>query len=167
MYITVQLPPDLPPRRSFIHEPKDLPVCPERVSRFDTGQPPLTLPLTLIQHPFEEGLEGTARDSLYHLGRILSYVLAVPVTESDQRFDGRIRQAKGEIGYTTMELALDHVKEEEATIAVVLIFILGFVGVVLLIKVVLWRVGVHLSGDPRQSASSSPLTSVSTSIGMV
>jgi hypothetical protein len=49
-----------------------------------------------------------------------------------------------------MELALDHIQEEETTIAIVLIFILGFVGVVLLIEVVLWRVGVLLSSDPRQ-----------------
>jgi hypothetical protein len=32
-----------------------------------------------IQYPFKKGLEGTARDSLYHLGRILSYILAIPV----------------------------------------------------------------------------------------
>ena len=49
-----------------------------------------------------------------------------------------------------MELVLDHVKEEDTTIAIVLIFILGFVGVILLIAVVLWRVGVVLSCDPRQ-----------------
>jgi len=49
-----------------------------------------------------------------------------------------------------MELSLDHVEEEETTIAIVLLFILGFVGVVLLIEVVLWRVGVLLSSDPRQ-----------------
>ena len=49
-----------------------------------------------------------------------------------------------------MELSLDHVEEEETTIAVVLIFILGFVGVVLLVEVILWRVGVLLSSDPGQ-----------------
>lgn len=49
-----------------------------------------------------------------------------------------------------MELALDHVQEEDPTIAIVLVFILGFVGVVLLIEVVPWRVGVVLSSDPRQ-----------------
>jgi len=36
-----------------------------------------------------------------------------------------------------MELSLDHIEEEETTIAIVLLFILGFVGVVLLIEVVL------------------------------
>lgn len=49
-----------------------------------------------------------------------------------------------------MELVLDHVEEEETTIAIVLIFILGFIGVVLLIEVVLWQVGVLLSSDLRQ-----------------
>jgi hypothetical protein len=33
----------------------------------------------LIQHPFEEGLESTARESPHHPGRILSYIFAVPV----------------------------------------------------------------------------------------
>jgi hypothetical protein len=51
------------------------------------------------------------------------------------------------IGYIPIELVIDHVQEEETTIAVVLIFILGFIGVVLLIEVVLWRVGVLLSSD--------------------
>jgi len=36
-----------------------------------------------------------------------------------------------------MELSLDHIKKEETTIAVVLIFILRFVRVILLIKVIL------------------------------
>jgi hypothetical protein len=49
-----------------------------------------------------------------------------------------------------MELVLDHVEEEDTTIAIVLIFILRLVGVVLLIEVVLWRVGVVLSSDPLQ-----------------
>jgi hypothetical protein len=49
-----------------------------------------------------------------------------------------------------MEISLDHIQEEETAIAIVLIFILGFVGVVLLVEVVLWRVGVLLSSDPRQ-----------------
>jgi hypothetical protein len=50
-----------------------------------------------------------------------------------------------------MEISLDHIQEEEAAIAIVLILILGFVGVVLLVEVVLWRVGVLLSSDPRQT----------------
>ena len=49
-----------------------------------------------------------------------------------------------------MELTLNHIQEEEATIAIVLIFILGSVRVVLLIEVVLWREGVLLSSDPCQ-----------------
>lgn len=48
-----------------------------------------------------------------------------------------------------MKLCLDHVEEEDAIIAIVLSFILGFVEVVLLIEVVLWWVGVVLSSDPR------------------
>ena len=54
------------------------------------------------------------------------------------------------IGYIPIELVIDHVQEEETAIAIVLLFILGFVGVVLLIEVVLWRVGVLLSSDPLQ-----------------
>jgi hypothetical protein len=49
-----------------------------------------------------------------------------------------------------MELRLDHVEEEDTIIAIVLVFILGFVGVILLIEVVLWQVGVVLSSDLRQ-----------------
>ena len=79
MHLTVQLPLDLLPSRSFVHEPEDLPVCPERAGRLDARKPPPTLPLTLIQHPFEEGLERPARDGLYYPGRILSYIFAVPL----------------------------------------------------------------------------------------
>jgi len=79
IHVTVHLPLDLLSSRSFVHEPEDLPVYPERASRLDTRKPPPTLPLTLIQYPFEEGLEGTARDGLYYPGRILSYILAIPV----------------------------------------------------------------------------------------
>jgi hypothetical protein len=49
-----------------------------------------------------------------------------------------------------MEISLDHIQEEETAIAIVLIFILGFVGVILLVEVVLWRVGVLLSSEPVQ-----------------
>jgi hypothetical protein len=49
-----------------------------------------------------------------------------------------------------MELCLDHVKEEVTGIVIVLIFILGFVAVVLLIEVVLWRVSVVLFSNSRQ-----------------
>jgi hypothetical protein len=49
-----------------------------------------------------------------------------------------------------MEISLDHIQEEEAAIAIVLIFILGFVGVILLVEVVLWRMGVLLSSEPFQ-----------------
>jgi hypothetical protein len=79
MYITVYLPFDLLSSRSFIHKPEDFLICPERAGQLDACKPPPTLPLTLIQYPFEEGLEGMARDGLYHLGRILSYILIIPV----------------------------------------------------------------------------------------
>ena len=79
MHVTVYLPLDLLSSRSFVHEPEDLLVYPKRASRLDAGKPPPTLPLTLIQHLFEEGLEGTARDGLHCPGRILSYILAIPV----------------------------------------------------------------------------------------
>src|SRR6187402_2577087 len=79
MHVTVHLPLDLLSSRSLVHEPEDFPVCPERTGRLDACKPPPTLSLTLIQHPFEEGLEGTARDGLHYLGRILSYILAIPV----------------------------------------------------------------------------------------
>jgi hypothetical protein len=49
-----------------------------------------------------------------------------------------------------MEISLDYIQEEETAIAIVLIFILGFVGVILLVEVVLWRVGVLLSSEPLQ-----------------
>ena len=49
-----------------------------------------------------------------------------------------------------MELSLNHLEEEESTIAVVFIFIFGFVGVVLLIEVILWQVSVLLFSDLRQ-----------------
>src|SRR5689334_22563837 len=54
------------------------------------------------------------------------------------------------IEYPPMEISLDHIYEEETAIAIVLIFILGFVRVVLLVEVVLWRVGVLLSSDTPQ-----------------
>jgi hypothetical protein len=77
MHVTAYLSLDLLPSRSFVHEPEDLLVCPERAGRLDTGKPLPTLPLTLIQHPFEEGLESAARDGLHYPGRILSYILAI------------------------------------------------------------------------------------------
>jgi hypothetical protein len=79
MYMTVYLPLDLLSGRSFVHEPEDFLVCPERAGRLDACEPPPTLPLPLIQHLFKEGLEGTARDGLHYLGRILLYILAIPV----------------------------------------------------------------------------------------
>jgi hypothetical protein len=54
------------------------------------------------------------------------------------------------IGYIPIELVIDYIQEEETTIAIVLIFILGFIGVILLIEVVLWQVGILLSSDPLQ-----------------
>src|SRR5450432_627051 len=94
VYMTVHFPLDLLSSRSFVHEPEDFPVCPERAGRLDACKPPPTLPLTLIQHPFEEGLEGTARDGLHHLGRILLYILAIPVKRV--RSAMRKRQARKE-----------------------------------------------------------------------
>jgi hypothetical protein len=79
MYVTVYLPLDLLSRRSFIHEPEDLLVYPERAGRLDAYKPPPTLLLTLIQHLFKEGLEGTARDGLHYPGRILLYIFIIPV----------------------------------------------------------------------------------------
>ena len=49
-----------------------------------------------------------------------------------------------------MKTSLDHIQEEETAIAVVLFFILGFVGVILLVEVILWLVGVSLSSEPSQ-----------------
>ena len=88
MHMAVHLPLDLLSIRSFVHEAEDLPVCPKRAGRLDAGKSPPTLPLTLVQYPFEEGLEGTARDSLHRPGRILSYIFAVPV----KRVSSMIRQ---------------------------------------------------------------------------
>ena len=48
MHMTVHLPLDLLSSRSFVHEPEDFPVCPERAGRLDACKPPSTLPLTLI-----------------------------------------------------------------------------------------------------------------------
>ena len=78
MHVTVHLPLDLLSIRLFVYEPEDLPVCPEGAGRLDAGKPPPTLPLTLIQYPFEEGFEGAARDGLHQPGRILSYIFAIP-----------------------------------------------------------------------------------------
>lgn len=79
MHVTVHLPLNLLPSRSFVHELEDLLVCPKRASRLDAYKPPPTLPLTLIQHPFEEGLESTARDGLQYLDRILSNIFVGPL----------------------------------------------------------------------------------------
>ena len=110
MHVTVYLPPDLLPSRSFVHKPEDLPVCPKRAGRLDACKPPPTLPLVLVQHPFEEGLEGTARERLHRPGGILSHILAVPV-HSRVRSAIRWQKTAGRrrIGYIPMELVLDHV----------------------------------------------------------
>ena len=79
MHVTVYLPLDLLPSRSFVHKPEDFLVCPKRAGRLDAGKPPPTIPLTLVQRLFGEGLEGAARDSLHYPGRILLYIFAVPV----------------------------------------------------------------------------------------
>ena len=49
-----------------------------------------------------------------------------------------------------MEISLKYIQEKKTAIVIVLIFILGFVGVILLVEVVLWRVGVPLSSEPLQ-----------------
>ena len=49
-----------------------------------------------------------------------------------------------------MELVFNHIKELSNTTFIVFIFILRFIGVILLIEVILWRVGVILSSDLRQ-----------------
>jgi hypothetical protein len=77
--MTVYLPLNLLSSRSFVHKPEDFPVCPERVGRLNAYKPLPTLSLMLIQYPFKEGLKGTARDGLHYLGRILLYILAIPV----------------------------------------------------------------------------------------
>jgi hypothetical protein len=139
MHITVYL-----PIRLFIHQPEDLPVCPECADRLDACKPPPTLPPALIQHPFKEGLESVARDSLYHLGRILLYIFAIPLERVRLTIQQQKTADEKRIGYTPMELVLDHAHKIVATIAIVLIFILRFV----LIEVVLWRVDVVLSSNP-------------------
>jgi hypothetical protein len=54
------------------------------------------------------------------------------------------------MGNPLMEISLDHIQEEQIAIVIVLILILRFVGVVLLVEVVLWWVGVPLSSEPLQ-----------------
>ena len=49
-----------------------------------------------------------------------------------------------------MEISINHIQEGEAAIAIVLIFILGFLGVILLVDAVFWRVGVLLFSEPLQ-----------------
>jgi len=150
MHITVYLSLDLLPSCLFVHEPEDLPVCPECAGRLNSCKPPPTLPPTLIQYPFEEGLESAARDSLHHLGRILSYIFTVPLERVRLIIHQQKTVDEKRIGYTPIELVFDHIEEVSSTIFIVFIFILRFIGVILLIEVVLWRVGVVLSCDPRQ-----------------
>jgi hypothetical protein len=57
---------------------------------------------------------------------------------------------KKRLGYPLIEISLNYIQEEETTITIVLIFILGFIGVILLVEVVLRRVGVPLSSEPLQ-----------------
>jgi hypothetical protein len=78
MHVTGQLPQDLLPSHSLMHEPEDLLVCSKRMGRLNACKPPSTLPPALIQHPFKEGFKSAARDGLHHPGRILSYILALP-----------------------------------------------------------------------------------------
>ncbi|KAG9233357.1 hypothetical protein BJ875DRAFT_442313 [Amylocarpus encephaloides] len=126
VYVTVHLPPGLLSSCLFVHEPQDFLVCPERAGRLDAGKPPPTLPLMLIQHLFEEGLEGTARDGLRHPG------------------------------YRPIELSLDYI--EEAPIAVVLVIILGFVGVIVLVKICL-VIAVNIGIDDYRHGVNIVLTS--------
>jgi hypothetical protein len=141
MYFTVDLALNLLTSRPFVYELEDLPAHPEGVGRLDACKPPPTLPSTLIRRIIKEGL--------HHLGRILSYIFTVPLA----RVRSAIRRQKGirmRVGYMPTELSLDHVKEVETIFSIVLIFILGFVGVILLTEVVLWHMRVVLSSDPHQ-----------------
>jgi hypothetical protein len=49
-----------------------------------------------------------------------------------------------------MELCLDPIEEKDTAIAITLTFIFRFVGIILLIKVILWQIGIVVSSDPRQ-----------------
>jgi hypothetical protein len=75
----VYLPFNLLSSCSFVYKLEDFLVYSKRTSRLDTCKPLPTLLLTLIQYLFKEGLKGIARDGLYYLGRILSYILVIPV----------------------------------------------------------------------------------------
>ena len=65
-----------------MHEPEDLLLCPKRASRLDTGKPPPTFPPDVDLTSIRKGLEGTARDSLHYLYKILLYIFVIP-RESD------------------------------------------------------------------------------------
>jgi hypothetical protein len=67
----------------FIYNPEDFLVYSEYTSRLDTYKPPSILLLILIQYLFKEGLKDIARDSLYYLGRILLYILIIPIKVLD------------------------------------------------------------------------------------
>ena len=79
MHFTVHLALDVLTSHPFVDEPEDHLVCPKGVGRLDAYKPPPTLPTKLIQHPLEEGLKSAARDGLYYLVRILSYIFTVPL----------------------------------------------------------------------------------------
>ena len=146
MHMAVHLARDFLTRRPLIDKPEDFPICPKGASRLNTCEPPPTLTSTLIQYPLEEGFQSAARDGLHYLGRILSYIFAVPLKKVSQQTSKRRQMQK----YILMELRLDPVEEEDTAIAIILTFILRFVRVILLIEVVLWRVGIVLSSNPRQ-----------------
>jgi hypothetical protein len=150
IYIIVYLPLDLLSSYSFIHEPEDLPVYPEYTGQLDTCKSPPTLPLTLIQYPFEEGLEGTVRDGLYYPDRILSYILIISIKRVRLAIREQKIVDKKRIRYPPIEISLDHIQEEKTTITIVLIFILRFVRVILLVEVILWRIGILLYSEPLQ-----------------
>ena len=78
MYISVDFALDLLTSSSFVYEPEDLLVYPERIGWLDAYKPSSTYSSTLIQYLIEEGLESMATDSLYNLTRILSYIFVVP-----------------------------------------------------------------------------------------
>ena len=65
-----------------------------------------------------------------------------------------------------MEISLNYIQEKETTITIVLIFILGFVRVILLVKIVLWQIGVLLSSELLQVWQVCLIVSVNISINV-
>ena len=79
MYFLICFALNLLASRPFVYKPEDLLVYPKGASRLNAYKPSPTLPPMLIQHLFKEGLKSAASNGLYHLGRILLYIFAVPI----------------------------------------------------------------------------------------